>query len=80
MFEEPEANAAAIDAITSSCAYIMGLIDEVRLHVSPVLLGAGERLFDGVGDLDLEPVDASSTKLVTHLTYRAGHAPGSDPG
>jgi hypothetical protein len=35
-----------------------------------VLLGAGERLFDGVGDLNLEPLATSGTALVTHLTYR----------
>jgi len=48
-----------------------GLIDELRLHVAPVILGRGERLFEGVGDTDLEPVGApSGTGLVTHLTYR----------
>jgi dihydrofolate reductase len=47
-----------------------GLIDELRLHVAPVVLGAGERLFDGVGDIGLEPLDVSGNGLVTHLSYR----------
>ncbi|MFA1551391.1 dihydrofolate reductase family protein [Actinomadura chokoriensis] len=49
-----------------------GLIDELRLHVAPLVLGAGERLFEGVGDLALEPVEVSGTDLVTHVTYRIG--------
>ncbi|WP_067468166.1 dihydrofolate reductase family protein [Actinomadura macra] len=48
-----------------------GLIDELRLHVAPVVLGAGERLFEGVGDLRLEQTAVSGTGLVSHLTYRA---------
>jgi dihydrofolate reductase len=50
-----------------------GLIDELRLHVAPVVLGAGERLFDGVGALSLERLDVSATDLVTHMTYRVVH-------
>lgn len=47
-----------------------GLIDELRLHVVPLVLGAGERLFDGVSDVTLEPLEVSGTGLVTHLSYR----------
>ncbi|WP_250904433.1 dihydrofolate reductase family protein [Actinomadura sp. NEAU-AAG7] len=47
-----------------------GLIDELRLHVAPVVLGAGERLLEGVGDLALEPVSVAGIGSVAHLTYR----------
>jgi dihydrofolate reductase len=47
-----------------------GLIDELRLHVAPVALGAGERLLDGIGNFDLEPLGVTSNELVTHLSYR----------
>ena len=47
-----------------------GLVDEVRLHVVPLTLGAGTRLFDGVPRLDLAQVTSRAASLVTHLTYR----------
>ena len=46
-----------------------GLIDELRLHVAPVLLTHGERLFEGVPRTELVQVSARSTALVTHLNY-----------
>jgi len=49
-----------------------GLIDELRLHIAPVILGSGERLLDGVGDLKLEQIAVTSSELVTHITYRVG--------
>ena len=49
-----------------------GLLDELQLHVVPVLLGDGERLFDRVssGDVELEATDVLEAPGVTHLTYR----------
>jgi dihydrofolate reductase len=47
-----------------------GAIDMLRLHVAPIVLGAGERLFEGVGRLILEPIAVSGTALVAHLSYR----------
>jgi dihydrofolate reductase len=47
-----------------------GVIDELRLHVVPITLGAGTRLFDGVPALNLEQIESRGTSSVTHLTYR----------
>jgi dihydrofolate reductase len=47
-----------------------GLVDEFWLHVVPVLLGAGARLLDNVGDLDVEQVRAVEAPGVTHIKYR----------
>jgi dihydrofolate reductase len=47
-----------------------GLIDELRLHVTACILGAGERVFDGVPAQRLERVSVRAASLVTHLTYR----------
>ena len=47
-----------------------GLVDEVRLHLVPVALGGGVRLFDRArSDLGLIPTAAVAAPLVTHLTY-----------
>ncbi|MBP8539126.1 dihydrofolate reductase family protein [Streptomyces sp. MK37H] len=47
-----------------------GLIDELRLHIVPLTLGAGTRLFEGVPPLRLEQVTSRSASLVSHMTYR----------
>jgi dihydrofolate reductase len=47
-----------------------GLIDELRLHIVPLTLGAGTRLFDGVPPLKLEQVKSRAATSVTHVTYR----------
>jgi dihydrofolate reductase len=49
-----------------------GLLDELELHVVPVLLGDGARLFDNLEDAEvqLEQVQAVEAPGVTHLKYR----------
>lgn len=47
-----------------------GLIDELRLHITPCIIGAGERVFDGVPRQRLERTSVRATSLVTHITYR----------
>ena len=49
-----------------------GLIDEIQIHLVPVLLGAGARLFDNLAgaEIDLECTRAVEAPGVTHLRYR----------
>ncbi|MFU8947107.1 dihydrofolate reductase family protein [Mycetocola zhadangensis] len=49
---------------------IAGLLDELRLHITPCILGAGERVFDGVPAQRLERVSVRAASRVTHVTYR----------
>jgi dihydrofolate reductase len=47
-----------------------GLLDELYLHIVPVVLGGGERLLENVGDPTLEPVKVVASPAVTHIKYR----------
>jgi len=47
-----------------------GLIDELWLHIVPITIGSGARLFEGVPNLKLEPVETSGTRLATHIRYK----------
>jgi dihydrofolate reductase len=47
-----------------------GMLDELFLHIVPVILGAGERLLEDVGQPTLEPVGVVASPAVTHVKYR----------
>jgi dihydrofolate reductase len=50
----------------------LGLIDEIRLDMAPVLLGEGIRLFDKLGPepIELEQIGVIEGTGVTHVKYR----------
>jgi dihydrofolate reductase len=53
-------------------AFAAGAIDELMLDIIPLLLGAGERLFAGVQDPGLQPVEVIDSPHGTHVRYRIG--------
>ncbi|BBH70060.1 deaminase reductase [Actinoplanes sp. OR16] len=46
-----------------------GVVDEFTVDIAPVLLGSGERLFDGVESFGYEPVEVLHSPLATHIRY-----------
>ena len=59
-------------AVIQQCL-LAGLLDELQVHVAPVFLGGGVRLFDRaeLAGMRLEPAAASGSPTVSHLTYLA---------
>jgi dihydrofolate reductase len=49
-----------------------GLVDELSIHLIPVLFGGGTRMFEHVGDghVQLEHLGAVQTAAATHLRFR----------
>lgn len=57
-------------ASTVRQALAAGVIDELTLDIAPVLLGSGERIFDGIESFGFEPVEVLHSVLATHIRYR----------
>ncbi|HET8574895.1 MAG TPA: dihydrofolate reductase family protein [Candidatus Paceibacterota bacterium] len=66
--DKPVAIAGGANTVNQYLA--AGLIDELWLHIVPVTIGKGQRLFENVDNLQMEPIEWSGTKLVTHIKYR----------
>jgi len=49
-----------------------GLVDEIMIHLAPVLIGKGIRLFDNLraGDTELERIELVATGGITSLRFR----------
>jgi dihydrofolate reductase len=60
-------------ASTVRQAFTAQVINEPVRDVVPIVLGHGERLFDGVPDPGLQPVDVVHSPHATHIRYRVGH-------
>ena len=67
-------------ASTVRQALVASIIDELTLDVAPVLLGEGERLFDGVEDLRLEPVEVLHSAAATHIRTGPRRGLAGEPG
>ena len=57
-------------ASTVRQALTAGVIDELTIDIVPVLLGAGERIFEGQAALGIEPFEVLHSPLATHIRYR----------
>jgi dihydrofolate reductase len=57
---------------TAQLALAAGVLDELQIHLIPVLLGDGRRLFEHLGTdhIELEPIRIADGPGVTHLRYR----------
>jgi riboflavin biosynthesis pyrimidine reductase len=54
-----------------------GLVDEIGIHLVPVLFGSATRMFDHLGEehIQLEAAGIVQTRLATHLRYRVVKRP-----
>jgi dihydrofolate reductase len=47
-----------------------GLLDEMQIHVAPILLGSGTPLFEDARGIEVEQTGVVASERVTHLRYR----------
>lgn len=54
-----------------------GLVDEISIHLAPVLFGDGTRMFENLGDehVELETAEVIETMEATHLRFRVRGRP-----
>src|ERR1700741_3813032 len=59
-------------ASTTQQALATGLLDELQIHLVPIIMGGGVRLLEHLGDetIELEPLRVVGTPRATHLRYR----------
>jgi dihydrofolate reductase len=57
-------------ASTVAQALRAGALDELHVHIVPLMLGSGERLFDGAGRPRLEIAETIASPAATHVRYR----------
>jgi dihydrofolate reductase len=56
---------------TAQRALAAGMLDEIQIHLIPVLLGRGRRLFDILpAEIELEVIQVIDTPEATHIRYR----------
>jgi dihydrofolate reductase len=73
--EQARAAAGERDVLISGGAAVvqqalaLGLVDELTVHVAPLFLGGGTRLFDNVSPGRLEVLEVVSVPLATHMRY-----------
>jgi riboflavin biosynthesis pyrimidine reductase len=72
-------SSSVIEARSTRCCLLRaGLVDEVRIHLAPVLLGAGTRLLDDDdGHIRLQPTRITESSKATHLRYRVQTVDGT---
>jgi dihydrofolate reductase len=78
--EQARATAGDKDVVVMGGANVVdqslaeGLVDELRIHLSPLTLGDGTRLFDLVGRTTLVQREVTQSPRATHLTYEVVRA------